>query len=782
MEIKIRIEKRKVYVFSLLLLLFFLSFYLRGIVVGSKLSYPKILAIDPYLFLRLGEYIVNDKWEIFEHDIFIGYGTIENGVNHWGSHIVTILTYPLLYFIVKFIIPSVSFYNVAIYLPAFLSSLYVFLIYGIMREMKKDRKQSIFAAFILITIPAIMYRTSAGFIEKEPIAGIFMLLFFYFFFKAVNTNFDISKIFENKRGFLKLSIFSFLSSLSIILMAGAWGGYRIPIIIVGTWILISILIEKNIKKVFSGFIMFYFFFILISFLKLHSTFPSLHEENVLLLHIVITILLIYKIFYKFNLIKKKDMKFLVPSIYLFSIFSIMIAAYVFIDFGEWINFQIARIYRPITLGVIPSTVAESQTAENFFSTAPMQFGTGYAILAFKLNDILRLLSPIYFVYVFFILFLLDIIVRRKVNIYDIFLLSFFLWGAIAAMGAVRLSYFTSFPIAMIASISFLRILRFFQNLMSKTGNERIVRYTKLFISLLVFLFISLNFASAFVMANSINSSLTNDWYQAFLWIRENTNKSDIILEWWDFGYWFQYVAKRRTIVDGGYHGRNPLQRIAKFYTEPLNNESLKLLKEFSVDYVMVSPDLIGKYGAMSKIANWGARIDTLPVFQLQERKQIANKFLLRYSWAGQDILLAYSILTLDNRTGIGNITAVVKTPLGYIDVKYIAFGDEIIESKKENTIPAMIYFAGNALIFIPDTARDSAFVRLYFFDGIDLHRNGFIDGYEKYFTKVYDNMGMKIYKVNYENFPENIKNIETRYETKKSDMLFKKFKNLIYGE
>ena len=59
----------------------------------------------------------------------------------------------------------------------------------------------------------------------------------------------------------------------------------------------------------------------------------------------------------------------------------------------------------------------------------------------------------------------------------------------------------------------------------------------------------------------------------------------------------------------------------------------------------------------------------------------------------------------------------------------------------------MVYFAGNAVIYIPESVQDCVFVRLYLFDG---------SGMEEYFKKVYDKMGIKIYEVLYENFPENI--------------------------
>ncbi len=113
----------------------------------------------------------------------------------------------------------------------------------------------------------------------------------------------------------------------------------------------------------------------------------------------------------------------------------------------------------------------------------------------------------------------------------------------------------------------------------------------------------------------------------------------------------------------------------------------------------------------------------------------------------QSILVAYSTVTTGNTTGMGNITALIKSAQGQAYIRDIGIGNQVIRSDKENTVPGMVYLAGDAIVFIPEAVEECMFVRLYLFNGV---------GLENYFEKVYDNLGMKIYRVAYENFPESV--------------------------
>ncbi len=273
------------------------------------------------------------------------------------------------------------------------------------------------------------------------------------------------------------------------------------------------------------------------------------------------------------------------------------------------------------------------------------------------------------------------------------------------------------------------------------------QYVKMGVGAFIGFVVISNFAAGWVMANSIGTSLDNSWYQAIIWLRDNTAEDAILLEWWDYGWWFHYVGKKVTLVDGGYHPQKPTQDIAQFFTNPISERSMNFLKKYEVDYVMVSPDLISKFGAMSKIANWGRKIDVLPIFRLSDQYQQGDKTLLEFRLGDQSILIAYSTITSGNTTGMGNITALIKSGQGQAYIRDIGIGNQVIRSNKENAYPGMVYLGGDAVIFIPEAVEECMFVRLYLFNGA---------GLESYFEKVYDNLGMKIYKVKYENFPDSI--------------------------
>jgi asparagine N-glycosylation enzyme membrane subunit Stt3 len=449
---------------------------------------------------------------------------------------------------------------------------------------------------------------------------------------------------------------------------------------------------------------------------------------------------------RFRLVKEEYLPYLAPSIFLLGLFSIGIASYVYVDIGSWIGENLERIFTPTTIGVIPSTVAESQAVGDFFRSSLYNFGNEYTINAFQLPAFLIYLSTIYIASLGILLMCYEFVFKRR-NLEFIFVVTMFVIRMILAIGAARLAFLFAFPVSIAAGYFLIRGGGFIVQGSRKYLKGKGYHYLKITGGVFIGLVIFTNFTAGWVMANNITTSLTDDWYEALVWLRDNTPEDAVLLEWWDFGWWYQYVAKKITLVDGGYHSSEPTRDIAKFYTEPLSDSSLNFLKNYTIGYVMVSSDLISKFGAMSKIANWGAKVDVLPVFNLVNSYQEGDKTLLEYGGGDQTVLVAYSVKTEGDSTTLENITALIKMPQGQAYVRDVGIGNQIVRVNRSNYIPGMIYFAGSAVIYVPDAAEECVFVRLYLFDGV---------GLEDYFEKVYDSMGIKIYKVRYDNFPESI--------------------------
>jgi asparagine N-glycosylation enzyme membrane subunit Stt3 len=755
----------------LLILVFSAAFYLRGI-PGTKLEYPKLQAIDPYFMYRMGEDIVEGRG-IPTSDYLAQWGTVEGGPDRTRDSILTFYAYPIVYFMLSpfsssFVVFGVSnlWYWTAIWGPAFFGALQVLLMYFLGKELF-NRKVGLLAAAFLAFVPGILYRVSAGFIEKEPVGGMFMLLTFLFFVKAFKVGgidravswrhvlfhplsvIHKTKLNEERVRTVKTILYGVLAGVSLLLMSLSWGGTKIVLIVIPFFVLVSILLNRYDHRFFLSYMSFFVSFTLLVIFFGYSglAVPAVNLQGVEMLvnYLIAGMMLIRFGVERFGLVEEKYVPYVLPVLFVVGLFVFGVASYVNVELGEWTGRMIVMTSQPISSGVIASTVAESQTAGGFMQDSLTTFGTGYSIAVLRWPQPTLYLSAVYFAWIGLFLMLYEFVFRRRKKEF-LFASVFFVMSFILAMGAVRLNFIFAFPLALAAAYCLVRGGEF---VISRTRNlkGRLPLYVKVGVGVFMGLVVVSNFASGWVMANSIGTSMDNSWYQAIIWLRDNTAEDAVLLEWWDYGWWFHYVGKKITLVDGGYHPQKPTQDIAQFYTTPISERSLNFLKKYEVDYVMVSPDLISKFGAMSKIANWGKKIDVLPVFNFAGQYQQGDKTLIEFKLGDQSILVAYSTITSGNTTGMGNITALIKTSQGQAYIRDIGMGDQVIRNERENSIPGMVYIAGDAVVYIPEAVEECMFVRLYLFNGA---------GLENYFEKVYDNLGMKIYRVAYENFPEEI--------------------------
>jgi asparagine N-glycosylation enzyme membrane subunit Stt3 len=758
---------KKHYWIFLLLLIFVAAWYIRYI-PGTKFVYPQMLEIDTHFFLRMGEYILANG-NVPQHDVMAAWNTIPGGPNRQTDFLVVIWIYPIFYYLLHPIF-GWSMYWVGVWVPAFIGALHVFFMYFLGKEIFNSKKVGLLSAAFLAFAPGILYRVSAGFMEKEPPAGLFMVIALYFFVRSFkeqeiakewNWKFvilhplsvmDRLKFEPEKIKIMKSIGYGIISGFFFSLMGGSSGLVEIPLLAIALSVMISLFLNKNFKVLLYSQPSMFISYTLISKIFAVSPVYSFISIEVVTNFIALAFLLILYGTEKSGLVSEKNVKFVIPAVICMGILAAAVGSYMFVDFGDWVGLNIQRISNPISAGLISSTVAEAQGVGDFFRQSTLNYGNEYAINVFQLPGFLIYLSAIYFAFLGIALMCYEFVFKKR-NFEYMLVVTMFICFMILAIGAARLAFVFGFVESIAAAYFIVKGGSYVLAYGNKHLNENKQIYLKFAGVALVVVIVFTNFAASYVMAQNITSSLTDDWRQAFDWIRTNTPQDSITLEWWDFGWWFEYIAQRRTLVDGGYHPAQPTRDIAKFYTEPFTDDAspssdLNFLKNYSITYVMVSSDLIPKFGAMSKIANWGKKIDVLPIFNLAKNYQEGGKVLLEYGDpTSQSILVAYSTASDGNTTTLQNITAMIKMPQGQAYIRNIGIGNHVITTNRSNSIPGLLYFAGSAVIYAPEAVQDCVFVRLYLFDGA---------GMEKYFEKVYDNLGMKIYKVKYENFPANI--------------------------
>lgn len=253
-----------------------------------------------------------------------------------------------------------------------------------------------------------------------------------------------------------------------------------------------------------------------------------------------------------------------------------------------------------------------------------------------------LIFIIYFIWIYF---------NRKISIkYElIIIIAWLVPMLIALRGAIRLFFLIVPFICFMVGYLFFNIVIYF-----KKSKEEVLRFFFLIGGLLVIVLMLLSFvgyAQAIPMqAKSTGPSANVQWQRAMEWVRDNTNKEDIFIHWWDYGYWVQYLGERTSITDGGHASSYWDHLIGRYIlTTPNPNTALSFMKTHDVSYLLIDPTDIGKYSAYSSIGSddiGNDRFSWIPILvsnpqQIQETRNETMRFYQGGVSLDQDII--YSV-------------------------------------------------------------------------------------------------------------------------------------------
>ncbi len=79
---------------------------------------------------------------------------------------------------------------------------------------------------------------------------------------------------------------------------------------------------------------------------------------------------------------------------------------------------------------------------------------------------------------------------------------------------------------------------------------------------------------------------TNDWPDTLKWIKDNTPKDSVVASWWDYGYWIQTLAERKTLADNATVDTNRIAKIAQMLLSS-PDVAWQKLHEMGANYVLV---------------------------------------------------------------------------------------------------------------------------------------------------------------------------------------------------
>ncbi|MDO8509305.1 MAG: STT3 domain-containing protein [Nanoarchaeota archaeon] len=699
-------------VYAILILIVLLSIQIRilPMEIDSTTQKPKLWDIstdswtlgpdlDPFLFLRWSEYIV-DNGELFSIDPMryapLGYDVTGELLLH---------TYLMVWFHkVASLFGSESITYSAIIYPVFMFALTVIAFFLFTRKAFIDTVGKIRAniialisSFFLTVLPVFLPRTIAGIPEKEASAFLFMFLSFYFFLCAWK--------FEGTKGKI---IFAILAGLSTGSMALIWGGYSYVFIGIAAAVFLSFLLGNLEKR--------NYFVLLIWNLAAYAVmipFPLRYSIKNLMLKssvIVAVIILIHMTIFNTQFKKYFENKWLnkIPS-QLISVavasIALSILATIFLGIG-FIPNQISNIVQtlisPISSRLI-QTVAENR--QPFFVEWVGNFGPvvnnfpiffwlffiGSILLFYQYIKALGQKERFYLTGAFIILISSICFSRYSGNsVLDgstKVSLIFYALGFILFIGICGIYYFKNYKknnLEIFKNIDFslsLVIILFLLGLISARGLIRLVMILAPFASMVVAYFAVLSVSNTkkskddlfkiftwiiaimviiaslfsgwqFYKEVSSQASVyapsiyTQQWQKAMGWVRDNTPQNSIFGHWWDYGYWVQSMGKRSTVLDGG-NAISYWNHLMGRYALTGNNEreALEFLYAHNTTHFLIDSSDIGKYSAFSLIGSDTSydRASNLPTFikdksQIQETKNSTIYLYTGGIYLDQDII------------------------------------------------------------------------------------------------------------------------------------------------
>nr|WP_206203314.1 MULTISPECIES: glycosyltransferase family 39 protein [unclassified Thermococcus] len=93
---------------------------------------------------------------------------------------------------------------------------------------------------------------------------------------------------------------------------------------------------------------------------------------------------------------------------------------------------------------------------------------------------------------------------------------------------------------------------------------------------------------------NVKPFMNAEWEKALIYLSEHSNGNDIVLTWWDQGYWVTYYSWRAPVTQGV-----PNEFVARYYMGLASEEELMNL---GVDYIIVSYDTVLKFPAVLETA------------------------------------------------------------------------------------------------------------------------------------------------------------------------------------
>lgn len=667
------VKNKTLVVYGLLFIIVGLAFLSRIQNVPNLQGKYLISPDDPYYFLRAADTIY-DKGSLPENDT-LRYYPIGQTTNYENNFAAYVAAYSL--HAIKIFAPSATMFDVAAWFAPTLLVIGLVGFFFLSKELFEDDRIALLATGFLAFSSAIFFRTTAGFLEKEP---VFLPLFCFAMFLFVKA--------YKKEGYSKY-IWSTASGILTAFAGFASGLYVFIPLYVGLFVMAEVMLHKMTKaKLYGVSIWFIVSAVVLSLLTIKygmltqplSLIASIDRKLVIVSLLASTVYCFVPQPKSLNVMPKGFYAILIAVIVAF------IAGLLVFGFAN-MESQIAgigsKIINPAGTDRMALSVSENQAptflGRGWWSTFGVSFmipftntpvSIGILFLLFAAGSIILFYNEFKFtkyrwlLLASFVLFMCSLIFesigdRRfawfealvghqllygglfigmfiaflfmekdkdeklsKINSILLFVLIWFGVSTVAANGAIRLFFMLAFSLVLIAAYCVVWCI----DRLKEHGKYKWIQYVVYAIAILI---IFQSFYIAYSSNKTMNPGLGN-WYDAMDWIQNNTATDSVFTHWWDYGYLIQTMGGRATVGDpGNFHAERNYDIGGYMFNSVNNSEALKFLNRYSnPDYLLICSEDVLKFYQIARLGSLSELYGPLPEGQTLGKEAYFSTYTL----------------------------------------------------------------------------------------------------------------------------------------------------------
>ena len=520
---------------------------------------------DPFFNFRATEYLLQNgfseyvKWD--DDKSWHPYGRDVSATSQVMLHATAAITYQIFG-------GNSSLYDFTILFPVVIGSLTVIVIFALVR-LFGGTTAGLFASILFAISLPILLRGGLGWFKSEPLGIFYGLLGLYLFLSGIKS--------ENKKIVISKIIFG---AIILSFAMNSWGGNQFFIMPLGLFILVLPFVRKDHKFLLWTVPLFVGLFILISSMFERPGLNFIYTLGGFAL-LIPTVILISSIFIqKLSKDKNKTRNSLILLISIIVIGSSLI--FINNESLPSTSFRYLNAINPLltTTNPLTDSVAEHATTNietSFFLHSIFMVFAGLGVWIILSNKLAKT----------------EFVLKNDMKA---FMLILGITSVYVSSAFIRLEVFGSIALIILASVGLSLLTKEIFNIISTGKKSYLVKIP--YVIIIVVLFVipltlpvgsswieSVDFPATILNGGTANPAST-DWLETMEWIKMNTPKDAVVASWWDYGYWIQTMAERKTLSDNSTVNDALIENTAKMLLSS-PDEGWKMLQEMDADYVLV---------------------------------------------------------------------------------------------------------------------------------------------------------------------------------------------------